>query len=400
MMTNRSEEKIAAPCRKVVLLTNGPGELWGWVRPFAAELLRRGWDVSLRILPCQFASGEEERVARSLGITDVSGPESALRTALSLRAVGKKGTNAQVDALVQLGGDLLWGRLLSASCRAPLFCYAYGPKKGMGRCASMFTAYREMAVSIASAAEGRALEQAGKIHVAGDLVADSLARFPDAIREDVEEGRWPRVAFFPGSRENIRRFALPLIREAAAELRKRFPSLDALVVISPFASESEAERFREEGLIPVRGGNGEALRGVDFAVTQPGTNTLELMRCSVPFLVAVPFSSLRHIPLPGAVGVLARIPLLGPVLREAALRAKGRRTGFLAWPNRLAGRTVVDEMIGEVSAHDVAERVAERILDEKYLADTRKALSEIAGSAPLGAAAAMADHIERMLSER
>ncbi len=53
--------------RKIVLLTNGPGELWGWVRPFAAELLRRCWDVSLRILPCQFASGKSVAL-RSLSV--------------------------------------------------------------------------------------------------------------------------------------------------------------------------------------------------------------------------------------------------------------------------------------------------------------------------------------------
>ena len=93
--------------RKIALLTNGPGELWGWVRPFAAELLRRRWDVSLRILPCQFASGEERRIALSLGIPDVTGPESPLRTALSLRKFGKGANEPPPEAVVQLGGDLI-----------------------------------------------------------------------------------------------------------------------------------------------------------------------------------------------------------------------------------------------------------------------------------------------------
>lgn len=76
------------PRGSITLLTNGPGELWGWVRPFAAELLRRGWEVSLRILPCQFASGEERRIALSLGISDVSGPDGSARTVLSLSCAG------------------------------------------------------------------------------------------------------------------------------------------------------------------------------------------------------------------------------------------------------------------------------------------------------------------------
>ena len=388
--------------RHAVLLTNGPGELWGWVRPFAAELLHRRWDVSLRILPCQFASGEERRIALSLGIPDVSGPESSFRTAISLRNFGKGGNGAPPDAVVQLGGDLLWGRMLAASARAPLFCYSYGRKNGMERCTAFFTAYREMAESIASSGEGQALQRTGRILVAGDLAAelpDASVRAPD--REDDIAGEGPRVAFFPGSREHIREYAVPLIRETAAELRESFPSLDARIILSPFASPGEEEAFHRSGdLTPVRGGSKESLRGVDFAVTQPGTNTLELMHCSVPFLVAVPFSSLRHIPLPGVAGALAKIPLVGPALREAVLKAKGRRTGFLAWPNRLAGREVVDEMIGEISARDVAGRVEKRLLDEEYLSRTKKTLAALSSSAPRNAAAFMADHIERMLAER
>lgn len=388
--------------RHAVLLTNGPGELWGWVRPFAAELLRRRWDVSLRILPCQFASGEERRIARSLGIPDVSGPESSFRTAISLRNFGKGANGTAPDAVVQLGGDLLWGRMLAASARAPLFCYSYGRKNGMERCAALFTAYREMAQSIASSGEGQALKRAGRILVAGDLAAelpDASVRAPD--REDGVAGEGPRVAFFPGSREHIREYAVPLIRETAAALRESFPALDARIILSPFASPGEEEAFRRSGdLTPVRGGSKESLRGVDFAVTQPGTNTLELMHCSVPFLVAVPFSSLRHIPLPGVAGALAKIPLVGPALREAVLKAKGRRTGFLAWPNRLAGREVVDELIGEISARDVAGRVEKRLLDGEYLSRTKRTLAALSTSAPRNAAAFMADHIERMLAER
>ena len=388
--------------RKIALLTNGPGELWGWVRPFAAELLRRRWDVSLRILPCQFASGEERRIALALGIPDVSGPESPLRTALSMRKFGKGANETPPEAVVQLGGDLLWGRMLSASARAPLFCYSYGRKNGIERCAVLFTAYREMAESIASSGEGQALQRTGRILLAGDLAAelsDTFVHAPDG-EDRIPEGR-PRVAFFPGSREHIREYAVPLIRELAAALRESFPALDARIILSPFASAGEEEAFRRSGdLIPVRGGSKESLRGLDFAVTQPGTNTLELMHCAVPFLVAVPFSSLRHIPLPGVAGALANIPLIGPALREAALKAKGRRTGFVAWPNRLAGRQVVDELIGDISARDVARVVGGHLLDGEYLARTRKSLAALSSSAPRNAAVFMADHIERMLAER
>lgn len=127
-------------------------------------------------------------------------------------------------------------------------------KNGIERCAALFTAYREMAESIASSGEGQALQRTGRILLAGDLAAE----LPDAFvhaphgEDRIPEGR-PRVAFFPGSREHIRKYAVPLIREAVAALRETFPSLDARIILSPFASAGEEEAFRRSGdLTPVR----------------------------------------------------------------------------------------------------------------------------------------------------
>ena len=367
--------------RRAVLLTNGPGELWGWVRPMAAELTGRGWEVALRILPCQFASGAEGRVASSLGLAEVSGAESALSTA---RAMIRPGL-PRPDAVIQLGGDLMWGRMLAWSCRVPLFCYSYGGKRGMDRCAAVYTAFPAMVASI---------ERTGATPVVvGDLTAE-LAAPPS--RPPVTGG--PKVAFFPGSRRGIREYAIPLIESTAAALRELFPSLEARLVLSPFSEGEDMGELRASGLSPVSGGSAESLDGLDFAVTQPGTNTLELMHRSVPFLVAIPFSSLRHVPLPGVAGLAAHLPLVGPLLREAALKAKGRRIGFTAWPNRLAGRAVVEEISGDITPEDIALRVAEHLGDGARLAGIRAALAQISASAPSGAAARIADHIEGVLS--
>ena len=65
--------------RKLTLLTNGPGELWGWVRPLLRELGKRGISATIALLPCQFACGEEERIAEALGARRVLPPPSSLR---------------------------------------------------------------------------------------------------------------------------------------------------------------------------------------------------------------------------------------------------------------------------------------------------------------------------------
>jgi len=128
------------------VLTNGPGELWGWARPVVKELKRDGHEVDLVLLPCQFASGAEERISSFLGADRVTPPER-FREALSVRG-------RPCDCVLQLGGDLLYGRLLARDGKIPLFSYSYGPKKGLKACREVFT-LRGMAGQFATVPSGR-----------------------------------------------------------------------------------------------------------------------------------------------------------------------------------------------------------------------------------------------------
>ena len=244
----------------VLLLSNGPGELWGWARPLVPELTARGHRTTIAILPCPFASGSERRIAETLGAQEILGPAGTLATVRSML-----GGRMRADVVVQLGGDLLWGRLAAWRAGAPLLCYSYGRKKGLERCRAVFTAYHSMAEAMSGAV------------VIGDLVAEGLGPEEEAPAPGAEGS--PVVAFFPGSRDAYRSFAEDFIAEVADLLRGQFPSLSARVVLSPFAPEGDEARWRERGLLVVRGGGREAVRGVDLAVTQPGTNTLDLTCC-------------------------------------------------------------------------------------------------------------------------
>ena len=55
----------------LVLVSNGPGELYTWVRPVLAELRRQAPErrVSISLIPCQFASGHETKIAETFGPT-------------------------------------------------------------------------------------------------------------------------------------------------------------------------------------------------------------------------------------------------------------------------------------------------------------------------------------------
>ena len=364
--------------KRVLLLANGPGELWCWARPMIPALGERGFNVSLRLLPCQYASGNEKDIANNLVGGGVDPPMSVFAA-----LAGKKGIG--YDAILQLGGDLLFGLAFSARNRAPLFCYTYGPKPLLNRCDGVFSAFE------GTCQFGGAVRD--KLLIVGDLVADALAMDSGEFRWTT--GRSPRIVLFPGSRRVIRSAALPFIRDLAASIKERLPLSEIVIAISHFSEPGEEEKWRSLGLKAVASPTGSILRGADLAVTQPGTNTLELAHSLVPAIVAVPFAFLRYVPLPGLLGVLGFIPLAGGVLKEKLLRRLSGSRGFLAWPNRLAGSEIMPEMVGDIAATDVADRAVELLGDEERLRGIREGLMKVR-QAP-GAAAVIAARISELV---
>ncbi len=360
--------------RPVLILANGPGELWDWARPMINELGRRGRKVSLLLLPCQFASGEERRVAESLPLDELRGPSSLAVTLADALSMGRK-----AGAVLQLGGDLLWGRVAAWAGRSPLLCYAYGKKKGMARCDRVFTAFPSMAEAMGPGVEA-----------VGDLVRDSIENESSGAAGSDKKS----VLFFPGSRAALREFALPFLREMLPPLKEGAPNWEFKIAMSPFSPEDEGEKWRRAGFIPVPAGQSPGK--VSFAVTQPGTNTLELMHRGTPFCVLIPFASIRKIPLSGLAGMVASLPLAGPALKEFYLRRKGAHTGLLAWPNRIAGQMIAPEMVGDFTPAEAAGFVLDWLRDEPRKKTLESALERTAALAPRGGAAKIADEIERM----
>lgn len=333
--------------RRILLLANGPGELWCWARPMIKEFSERGIEVSLKLLPCQYAAGNETAIALDIGAAEITPPLSVFWNIIC-------GESVRPDAVLQMGGDLLFGIALSRRNRIPLFSYSYGAKPLAGACSAVFTAFEHARHSI--------LPGSDKVFVVGDLVADSLAM-------DCDPFSWPeggkfRVVFFPGSRRSIRAVAMPFIRDIKYSLEKRLPGVDTVSALSPFASAEEVREWKSAGLNPATASAGSILRGADLAITQPGTNTLEMACTGTPGIVAVPFAFLRQIPISGLKGAIGSIPLIGPWIREVLLRRANTRRGFLAWPNRLAGKEIMPELVGDISHEEIA-RAAEELLQDR-----------------------------------
>ena len=371
---------------KVALLTNGPGELWGWARPVIAELRKREHSVSLWLLPCQFASGYERVVASGLGVDKLEGPGSS---AWMWSALAQEKT----DCVLQLGGDLLFGRRIAGCAKAPLLCYAYGLKKVM-EYAHVFTAYQVMAEDIDAKLQTPA-------RVIGDLVKDSLSleRSNEKIGAAERSSR-PHILFLPGSRSAIRNLSIKWFAKIIRHIKNLIPDARFTTLFSPFVPENEFRVWEDAGLNPAKTGSGAAMTGTvmkaaDYALTQPGTNTLEMMHCGLPALVAVPFDFLDAAPIGGLAGLISSVPLAGPALKKWKMQHNLKQyEGFVSWPNRIAGRTILDEAVGNITPYDLAERIAASLKDEKKLSRVRDELLTLSGEG--GAVVRLCDAVESM----
>ena len=382
---------------KIGLVCNAPGELWDWARPVVHELKKRGHEVLLWLVYCPYASGSEHEVALRLGCR-VHGPLNPF-TAFA------ETFREKVDCVIQLGGDIFWGKLLAK--KSPLLCYTYGPKRGLKFCQAVFTAYEKLNNEIGNAC------------VIGDLVKDALLLDSTQETEHEEISAWKnyngnRIVFLPGSRENIRIKGFYFIKEIVEILTKEWGDFKPVVLFPPFAGDNELALWNESKLNPLRLGAGIVMPKADYIVTQPGTNTLEMMHSGAAGLVLAPLSFLKEIPVSGIGGLITKIPLFGLKLKEKVLQRKlSRLHGYVSWPNRLENMSILDELVGDFSPFDAAQVIIKAFLNKERLISVKNkllelsaqsgALNQIGGSrAPAGdggsrAPALLCDYVESIL---
>ena len=368
---------------KVTILTNGPGELWGWVRPIVSELRKRGHTISLWLLPCQFSSGYEREAASFLGVDKLEGPLSAAQ-------LWQEIIHEKTDAIIQLGGDIAFGLRMSKAAGVPLNIYSYRAAKKFSEVGGrlpvrQFVAYYSQIFNNISG-----------VNVIGDLVKDSLTM--DFTPSGDLQWDWPklenspRILFLPGSRPSIRKAALEWLSELHFHLKKKIPEVRVRTLFSQFMPESEFNKWRRVGLEPVHCGAGVAMKNADYALTSPGTNNFELMHTGLPGLVIAPEKFLNLIPVEGALGLLVNLPLIGMKLRRIGVNKVLKRwNGFISLPNRTANKKILNELYGDVTPEDAANEIFNDLSNPEKLNSTREELLKMSGSS--GAASRLCDYV-------
>ncbi len=403
----------------ILVALNGPGEVTGWFAPFVKALKRRepGARVTAALLPCVFATGREERVLAESGLADeVLGVRRTL--ALILRGEAKPEALGGRRCLLHLGGEPLLSLLLALRTRRRAFAYAETPIAFARFFSRVFWASASLLPlpgnrGLLSGRPSR-LGEENRGRVIGNLMADAVkgrSRCAGSL-----PGAPLTIGLFPGSREYQVRHMLQFFVKVMGDLRERARECRALLALSPFVEletlgrvacdhwshsplEGENSRLAPDGrhLVSDRGLRIDVLTGAevmekaDLVLAVPGTATAELAAAGVPMVVVVPTYRAEVHPLPGLWGHLGRVPFLGRFLKRAAALMWLRHWRFTAHPNIAAGRMVVRELTGRVTADMVGDAVLN--LEGGRLAAVSEELIRLAGRG--GAADRLA---EEMLS--
>jgi len=370
---------------QVVLVSNGPGELYTWVGPVVRELRRALPDarVAVSLVPCQFAAGNEPEVARSFGPDHVATPGEYLR-ALAAGSVpaGLADAGAGPGAVVGLGGSPGAPVTMARRLGFPAFRYSFEPYWHSGLELLLLPDERVRERALRRGSPGAALR------VVGNLVADAVeAAEPAPDRGD------PHVLVFAGSRDQFALHLIPFMIALVDRLARDLPGarfvwpvsrmLRARTVEAGIAGEASATLHgvagrREGDVVHTPGGARIELvaeeeryahmRAADLAVTIPGTNTLELGVAGVPALVLLPLNRPELIPLEGAGHWLGLVPLVGRYLKRYAVRLFVEGLAVpVSLPNRITGEDLMVEVAGRVHPDAVAERALALVTDAEDL---------------------------------
>ena len=381
----------ATSSAELILLVNGPGELYTWARPLIAALRQQAPQarVVLGLLPCPFASGYERGIAESLEVDAVVPvPET-----LEFIAGGRKpaGFAKQMRGLViGLGGDVGFPARIAQRLGYAAWRYSFEPywHKGL----------EKLFVHDARTLE-KALRGGATALEIGNLTADALT-----LSDAPEKTAGLDVLLIPGSRGFQVAHMLPffagvaqLIRAALPVVRFHYPR-SGLVSDADFALALSGAKVADMGGMALRlegielvtpDGTRIALhdeneryglmKNADLALTIPGTNTLELGIAGVPSIVCLPLQKMELIPIENPLRYVEHLPLVGKPLKRKLVEIYLSRFSYFSLPNMIADEAIQLELRGDLTVAQISA-AAVNLLEQPI--ERERIISRLAATMP------------------
>ncbi len=356
---------------RLLLTANSPGEMAGWVRPLVREWRAQNvGPVDLLLLPCSFATGQEERVARSL-----EGVDRVYRPRDYLKLLARDGRDYRDGVLLHLGGDLMYSAFLSWRWKLSAWSYLWARPWWDSAFEGYFT---KDDWGVRWLKKRKVAEQ--KIHLLGDLVLD-------AVRQEVPQPEAGKrrfcISYLPGSRATEVKGLTPFLLGVHDLLCQKYPGLEGVLHLSPFLPQDDIPSLIQQPPDPAFGGLQGRLEGDELhagagklkvvtaegyqrlsqsmmAVSIPGTKTAEAGYLRTPVVTMTPLNRPEHLPSIGLVGLLDFLPGGNRIKGQLMLRLKPT-IGLLAHPNILAGRALLPEILEVVDGPMVADMVSQSL---------------------------------------
>jgi len=380
--------------KDLIIFSNGPGEVSTWVLPVVEAVQKRKnlshqYRIILIIHPCQFASGTEYLVAKKFdGVETVIGPKEYLK--ILFTGFGKKKFRFKREGILfSLGGDLMHPVLFNKRIKGQYTLYAYTNNPGWDRHYEKIFIRSEY-IKDKSIKRGVSNQ---KLYITGDLVYSSLKfhRKREDIRSMLDLSQeQSMLAFMPGSRDFEVMYMLPVFLKVIDVVTDRLKDVKAFLIKSPYVSFELIKRALSKGgeikevesiagtLVQSEQGQYRAIefskgkririleegleywgKGIDFAVTLPGTNTIQLAYRKIPSLVVAPLNKPELIPVEGIFGFLKWIPWIGKVILEKAVFHYLKKFQYASLPNMYVNEEIFPELFGIIQTSDITDKIIE-----------------------------------------
>ena len=357
---------------QIIVTVNGPGEVASWLHPFATALKQQMPSARLcvAVVPCVFSAGSELAVVKSLPYVDATCSVSETMDLIWRNRLPQGFRKGAPGFVLHLGGDTIFTVLISRRLGLPCLGYAERPLALGWFFDKVFYSGFEKLPS-----------KRKMVDVVGEMMVDAARlRCPD--RQPSRSGRLA-VGIYPGSRDYLAKYMLPFYGAVAERVSETMPDIDWMLGKSDFLSaeflraipdvndgrpiEGVNLRWEETGgrafLVTPRGvrievaNAGKTAARANVAVTLPGTNTAELSALGVPMIVTVPTWQAEVAPMPGLAGHIGRLPVVGRYIKRGLGHLILRRIKYMSHPNRRTNRMVVPEIVGHITAAQIADAV-------------------------------------------
>ncbi len=388
--------------KDLVIFSNGPGEISTWVMPFV-EAVRKKPEIAERyrillvIHPCQFGSGTEHFVAERIdGVEAIIRPAEYLKLLIS--GFGRRRYGFKKSGIMfSLGGDLMHPVLFRKRIRGKHKLYAYSNNPGWEKYYEKIFVRNEYIRD--KFLKGGASDE--QLDITGDLVYSSLKFFGSRreIRKRLSlSDDDVMLVFLPGSRDFEVKYMLPVFLKVIDDITETMGGVKPFLLKSPYISydtirkalsyggkikeaDSMSGTFheREEKKEPyIRYSSGKEIqileggleywgRGMDFAVTLPGTNTIQLAYRKIPSLVVAALNKPEVIPIEGIFGLFKWVPILGKAVIRKAFFHYVKKFRYASLPNIYTNKEVIPELFGIIRTSDITERIKKILKSNEHL---------------------------------